>query len=474
MKRIAMSVMVIASALAGAGSARAETSFTDPAGDSGAAPDVTGVAVANDQAGTVTFRLRVVNQPDLAADGEVVLVIDSDRNETTGDAAGFDYVLILSGSERSWLFGHWNGTDFDFDTTPSNTVRVAYAAGLMTFSVNRSELAGTAAFSFLVLASQIDADGEIVESDDAPDDGTYEFALTISTKSFTSAATLPSEKRYNGARSIKHARLTQMLYRTLRGIGAPRVLAVACWNPADYAAVAASAKVSTGDEDSETVGFWLPRQPRWLAPVAVRLRSDRGALRDPAADRHAGVRADYDAARDAARVRLSQRGHGELLRRPARARGRARDGLHAAEGAVSRPACRAQDARVGAARLLGCDALPRRRRVGSAAEDEEPFLAEDPDRRRADSRGRRARTPRAGRSRPSPPIAPPPRAGSRHSPGCGSASAGWSPPPSRRAARTGPQAHRLSPECWGISAHCGGARGRRLPERRDFHRWSRD
>ena len=263
MKRIAMIVMV-AAALAGPGVAHAETSFADPAGDSGAAPDVTGVTVSNDQTGIVTFRLRVANQPDLAADGEVVLVIDSDRNETTGDAAGFDYVLILSGSERSWLFGRWNGTDFDFDTTPSNTVRVSYTAGLMTFSVNRSELASTAAFSFYVLASQIDAAGEIVESDDAPDDGTYAFALTISTRTFTSAATLPAEKRYTGARSIKHSRLTQMLYRTLKGIGVPRVLAVACWNPADYAAVAASAKVSTGDEDSETVGFWLSRQPRWL------------------------------------------------------------------------------------------------------------------------------------------------------------------------------------------------------------------
>ena len=56
-----------------------------------------------------------------------------------------------------------------------------------------------------------------------------------------------------------------MLYRTLKLIGAPRLLAVACWTPADFDAVAASAQLSTAHpDDSQLVGFWLGKQPRWL------------------------------------------------------------------------------------------------------------------------------------------------------------------------------------------------------------------
>jgi hypothetical protein len=260
----------LACSLVAPGMAQAAGGFSDPAGDSGDAPDITTVAVSDDASGNITFRVTVANQPDLAADAELVLVLDSDRNEATGDEAGFDYVVVLTGADDSWSFGRWSGSGFDFDA-PRSTVRVDYAGGVATIAVNRSELSNTASFGFYLFAAQLDEAGEELASDDAPDETVFEYALAAapatpaSTKTFRSAATLPSLQRYTGARSIKHVRLSRVLYRTLKLVGVPRLLAVACWTPADFDGVAKSASVSTSrPDDSELVGFWLRRQPRWL------------------------------------------------------------------------------------------------------------------------------------------------------------------------------------------------------------------
>lgn len=84
---------------------------------------------------------------------------------------------------------------------------------------------------------------------------------------------LPSLMVFGGTRSIKHARITQLVYRTMKQLGVPRQLAIACWNRADWAAVL----LAEGDEPtsggSEILGFWLNRQPRWLH-LAPRVCSD--------------------------------------------------------------------------------------------------------------------------------------------------------------------------------------------------------
>ena len=86
----------------------------------------------------------------------------------------------------------------------------------------------------------------------------------VSTKTWRSAATLPTRNRYTGERSIKHQKLTDVIYDTMKALGAPRVLAIGCWTEPDFEAVARSADFVTHDEDSVVAGFWLGRQPRWL------------------------------------------------------------------------------------------------------------------------------------------------------------------------------------------------------------------
>lgn len=97
------------------------------------------------------------------------------------------------------------------------------------------------------------------EDEDRGSEGT----ASASSKTTDSAATLPSRAAYRGG-SVKHTGLTDMVYRTMKQLGLPRTLAIACWNPDDWVSVLAA----EGDtpETHETVlnGFWAPWQPRWL------------------------------------------------------------------------------------------------------------------------------------------------------------------------------------------------------------------
>ena len=86
----------------------------------------------------------------------------------------------------------------------------------------------------------------------------------VSTKTYESAATLPTAKRYTGDRSIKHQWLTDVIYETMKALRLPRVLAIGCWSEFDFEAVATSADFVAHDDTTTLAGFWLGRQPRWL------------------------------------------------------------------------------------------------------------------------------------------------------------------------------------------------------------------
>ena len=60
--RIPIALIVVGFALLAVPGAFADRSYSDPAGDSGAAPDITGVTVAHDAAGVVSFAVTT-NQP---------------------------------------------------------------------------------------------------------------------------------------------------------------------------------------------------------------------------------------------------------------------------------------------------------------------------------------------------------------------------------------------------------------------------
>ena len=86
----------------------------------------------------------------------------------------------------------------------------------------------------------------------------------VSSKTVESAALLPSFNVFTGARSIKHTKLTQLVYRTMKAIGAPRSLAFACWNANDWLSVLAAEGDEPTSGGTTVLGFWAGRQPRWL------------------------------------------------------------------------------------------------------------------------------------------------------------------------------------------------------------------
>ena len=178
MTRILLAAAAAGLALVAAGHGVAATTFADPAGDAETAPDITSVLVANDLAGTITFTISLADGAGLAADSELALGLDSDHDESTGDSAGFDTLLEVYGSDRSWSLGRWTGESYDFNVA-APSVAVVFAGGTVTIAVHRRDLLNTSRFSFYVFSVQLSGD-ETVAQDDVPDgDGVLEYALTL-------------------------------------------------------------------------------------------------------------------------------------------------------------------------------------------------------------------------------------------------------------------------------------------------------
>jgi hypothetical protein len=146
--------------------ALADQTYSDPVGDSGSAPDITAVAVGNDDVGNYTFRITT-NQPDLATDAVIFAYIDSDVNSATGwphPGLGADYFFVADRDGGVLFHVVGNIIEIEFDSTFS----ASYAAGTLTARVNRADLGGTERFVFFVEAEQSDANGVTIAADRAP------------------------------------------------------------------------------------------------------------------------------------------------------------------------------------------------------------------------------------------------------------------------------------------------------------------
>lgn len=174
---VAIALAVAVAALGGAahaGTSRATVgTYGDRTGDSGSAPDISGVTIASSPEGQILFRIgaNLASAPD----GWTILMLDTDVNEATGepDTLGADFMFEVNEIDRSYWFGRWNGTDWE--DAPYATVRVTVGSAGVTISVNRSELGDTGEFNFWARTGS----GELVDGrfDDAPDDGTWNYAL---------------------------------------------------------------------------------------------------------------------------------------------------------------------------------------------------------------------------------------------------------------------------------------------------------
>jgi hypothetical protein len=116
-------------------------SFGDPAGDSGAAPDVTAVTVSNDDKGLLTFRVTVANRTSLGTDDAIAVAIGTnDPHPLHGSRDdGINYVLLLDASGAALL--EWNGQEMIQRDRPPASVTASYAGGVATLTVKQEDLA---------------------------------------------------------------------------------------------------------------------------------------------------------------------------------------------------------------------------------------------------------------------------------------------------------------------------------------------
>ena len=97
---LALSALLVGvpAALGGSSHATANSqTFNDSVGEDPNAPDITSIAVSNDDAGLITFQVNISNRPALTPDMLLLMFLDTDNNAATGDpdSLGADYAIDL-------------------------------------------------------------------------------------------------------------------------------------------------------------------------------------------------------------------------------------------------------------------------------------------------------------------------------------------------------------------------------------------
>jgi hypothetical protein len=150
--------------------------YSDRIGDAvNGAPDISSIAVANDDQGFITVTVTLANHAsDFQPNEGVLVVMDTDGNSATG-SAGFDYVY--AGIKDQTFLYFWNGSSFAVASAP--TLQSSTAPGQISFRVNRSDLGNTTGLSFYVQTSR---DNGASFGDDAPDgSGVFTYRLVLPT-----------------------------------------------------------------------------------------------------------------------------------------------------------------------------------------------------------------------------------------------------------------------------------------------------
>ena len=144
-----------------------EVTFQDSTGEDPTAPDITTIVVSNDDAGMINFRINIPNRPAYARDIGLIMFLDSDANQATGDTQtlGADHVIQLIAGEI--LLFRWDGTDYTLSATQSS-LSYAWQNGA-TVRVNASDLNNTRRLNFDALVLSGITIDELTGALDCPD-----------------------------------------------------------------------------------------------------------------------------------------------------------------------------------------------------------------------------------------------------------------------------------------------------------------
>lgn len=175
--------------------------YTDPAGDTPGAPDVTTVAIDGDP--TTSMLTVTVNAPGYSSalpaglERYVLVWLDTDRNGNTGDPEdGTEWGLgaWTDSTGRWWDVARWDGSDWD-SVPQSATMNFTRSGDVLRWTISSSDLAGATGFRFYIHACTWDPEAdEHVALDLAPDRGwwDYDISATTQTPPTTPPATPPA------------------------------------------------------------------------------------------------------------------------------------------------------------------------------------------------------------------------------------------------------------------------------------------
>lgn len=113
------------------------TAPPDATGDSGTAPDITTLEMANDDNGMLTWKIGLGNRSQWFKPDYLQIPIDADRQDATGPAGGFEY-LIEADTENGTRLFHFEG--LDYVDVPSKTLASSFADGVLTISIDFREI----------------------------------------------------------------------------------------------------------------------------------------------------------------------------------------------------------------------------------------------------------------------------------------------------------------------------------------------
>jgi hypothetical protein len=154
--------------LLGAAAAGAEQSYSDPAGDAGAGPDVTAAAVSNDPGGTITMKVTISLGPETA----MVAVLDTNVNGSSSDAS--DRAIIAVGVAPGVVTAI--AMDGEGNAVAAPSLRASATSSTLELVFAKADLGIDKAFGFWLATM---GGGAADFADEAPDTGAWMYILSV-------------------------------------------------------------------------------------------------------------------------------------------------------------------------------------------------------------------------------------------------------------------------------------------------------
>ena len=170
MRRVASILVVLAAVCTlSASSALAKDPVTlrDDVGDAGNAPDLSQLTIDDNGASGFVFTLVLSTMPDLQPDGIVFFWFDTDRNASTGNRLGAEFLVVAG--ESGVAQARWDGSDWIPISPPAD--RRLTGTGLQFTTTDL----GTTTFAIAVTSTRLTTE----DVDALPNDGLFAFPATI-------------------------------------------------------------------------------------------------------------------------------------------------------------------------------------------------------------------------------------------------------------------------------------------------------